>query len=670
MKKKKLIALILSLALAVTGTMTGFSAGDAKAADYELSNPRVDSEGNVTWDCAYFGSYYQTAQWEKEPIKWRVLSVDENNNALIVADKNLDCKPYNETYEEVTWETCTLRSWLNGYGVDSNSNGIDYSTENFIDEAFTEEEQAAINTTTVINSVRVYNDEEELYEIKGGNNTEDKVYLLSIDEVGNAEYGFDGDFRSESKTREAKNTDYTRINGADDIEFNVGENGEWWLCSSSGELQGAYPIDTDGEKKSTSNCESVDNGYGVRPALRVNLSSLSVWTDAETMDSDGNDGVSRDNIINNPVVENGVTIWDCIYFGKYNQTAKWVKEPIKWRVLSVDGDDAFFLADKSLDCKAYNETYEEVTWETSTLRSWLNGYGADCNGDGIDYSVDNFINEAFTEEEQLAINTTTVINNDNLEMGIDGGNDTEDKIYLLSVEEASNTEYGFCSTYDDMSTTRLVEDTDRVKYNSGYRCWWLRSPGWLSSKAYCVWGEYGIIDNSSYCSDVYHDENSVRPVLHINLSSSVWEEAGTVTSNAEVVEPDTTPTEQPETNPSSSPQPTQAPVVTQTPALIITQAPVSTVAPTETPKDDDKVKVKTFKLSSLKIKKNSTKITGKLSVSKATVKIKVGSKAWKRATVKGKKFTLKTAKLKKNTKVQIKISKKGYKTLKKSYKVK
>ena len=71
-----------------------------------------------------------------------------------------------------------------------------------------------------------------------------------------------------------------------------------------------------------------------------------------------------------------------------------------------------------------------------------------------------------------------------------------------------------------------------------------------------------------------------------------------------------------------------------------------------------------------KSKKNTTKLTGKLSVAKPTVMIKCGSKAWKKATVKGKKFTLKTAKLKKNTKVQIKVSKKGYKTLKKSYKVK
>ncbi len=78
----------------------------------------------------------------------------------------------------------------------------------------------------------------------------------------------------------------------------------------------------------------------------------------------------------------------------------------------------------------------------------------------------------------------------------------------------------------------------------------------------------------------------------------------------------------------------------------------------------------TMKLSGVKAKKNSTKITGKVSVKKATVKVKVGSKKYKKATVKGKKFTFKTSKLKKGTKVKIKVTKKNYKTVTKTVKVK
>lgn len=82
------------------------------------------------------------------------------------------------------------------------------------------------------------------------------------------------------------------------------------------------------------------------------------------------------------------------------------------------------------------------------------------------------------------------------------------------------------------------------------------------------------------------------------------------------------------------------------------------------------VKKKTMKLSKVAVKKNATKITGTVSVKKATVKIKVGKKAYKKATVKAKKFTLKVAKLKKGTKVTIKVTKSGYKTLTKNYTVK
>lgn len=77
-----------------------------------------------------------------------------------------------------------------------------------------------------------------------------------------------------------------------------------------------------------------------------------------------------------------------------------------------------------------------------------------------------------------------------------------------------------------------------------------------------------------------------------------------------------------------------------------------------------------IKLSKVKVKKGSKKITGKVSVAGATVKIKVGAKAYKKAKVSGKNFSLKVKKLKKNTKITIKVSGKGYNTLTKNYKVK
>lgn len=81
-------------------------------------------------------------------------------------------------------------------------------------------------------------------------------------------------------------------------------------------------------------------------------------------------------------------------------------------------------------------------------------------------------------------------------------------------------------------------------------------------------------------------------------------------------------------------------------------------------------KAKMLRLSSVKCKRNSKYITGKVSVKGALISIKVGNKAFRKAIVKGKKFTFKTAKLKKMVKVTIKVTKTGYQQMKKVYKVK
>ena len=63
-------------------------------------------------------------------------------------------------------------------------------------------------------------------------------------------------------------------------------------------------------------------------------------------------------------------------------------EPIKWRILKVEGNQALLLSDIALDDQRYNMANEKITWETSTIRSWLNGYGSSFNAQGIDYSSD------------------------------------------------------------------------------------------------------------------------------------------------------------------------------------------------------------------------------------------------------------------------------------------
>ena len=182
-KTKRLLAGLLALVMVLSLCEITLGQSTPARAAVSLQNPTTDGNGVTTWDCIYFGNYYQSNSSTKEPIKWRVLSVD-GNDAFLLADQNLDAKPYNEEATDVTWATCTLRTWLNG---------------TFLNMAFTSAEQAAIKNTTVVNEDNPY------YGTEGGVNTTDKVYLLSIAEACNTAYGFNGEFRTVSETREAKN---------------------------------------------------------------------------------------------------------------------------------------------------------------------------------------------------------------------------------------------------------------------------------------------------------------------------------------------------------------------------------------------------------------------------------------------------------------------------------
>ena len=231
-------------------------------------------------------------------------------------------------------------------------------------------------------------------------------------------------------------------------------------------------------------------------------------------------------------------------------------QPIKWRILQIEEKSAFLVADMALDCQQYNTTGDIVTWETSTVRSWLNGYGGTKNVAGINYSTDNFINEALTEEEQKAIKDTKVINDDGLGGSGDGINDgkggknTVDKIFLLSQSEICNTSeckpnkkfaqkyhasYGFVSKDSTQDEARACNSSAYVKAKrvtwrkdsglEGNVLWWLRSPGSYGAIASYVW-ENGEI--STYGSAVRSTTIAIRPALWIDLSyRNLYDYAGT-----------------------------------------------------------------------------------------------------------------------------------------------
>lgn len=285
---------------------------------------------------------------------------------------------------------------------------------------------------------------------------------------------------------------------------------------------------------------------------------------APALAADERGGVRGAAQISRPRTVDGVSTWDCVWFGNYWQedtngdghcyAETDAKQPIKWRVLDIDASgNALLLSDKLIDVVQYNETYTSVTWETCTLRSYLNSYGTTANAQGKNYSDTGFLTNAFSAAERNAIKTTDVVNSDNPVYGTEGGNDTRDKIFCLSLGEAMTARYGFVKNtftnggstpyYTDADPTRVAKTTRFTADKPGYGTnsagspdwWWLRWPGRYDDYAASV-GYDGGVYAGGY--DVLSWGVCVRPAFQMNLSSSssLWKYAGTVCSDGTVNE--------------------------------------------------------------------------------------------------------------------------------------
>ena len=157
--------------------------------------------------------------------------------------------------------------------------------------------------------------------------------------------------------------------------------------------------------------------------------------------SGNNDKVITDNETGLDIVEmisNGTAAdlkrGQVVAFGKYEQDNNEGNgsESINWVVLNVNTDkkEIVLTSKFALDCKAYDDEEDlkkrfpdgkgginwdsvNVTWEDSTLRSWLNS---------------DFYNAAFSDEEKKLVVKKTLENKDNNYGNCTGkgGNSTED----------------------------------------------------------------------------------------------------------------------------------------------------------------------------------------------------------------------------------------------------
>ena len=268
---------------------------------------------------------------------------------------------------------------------------------------------------------------------------------------------------------------------------------------------------------------------------------------------------------------NGDTIWDCVYFGNYWQNdtngdykadIKDKKQPIKWRVLSVDGNNIFLLSDKNLDRYQYSWGGSSIKWEDSYIRNWLNGLSDDGYKLPELCSCSSFVDTAFTLSEKNAI-YDTIVKNDSTTVPFDReGNDTLDKVFLLSYSEILDPQYGFTSEYDAPDKAKRADDTEFVVSSENYHAtsyaenaWWLRSvAGRLADPMYI--SPEGYLNKNGYYGNGFN--LSIRPALHLDLSQNVCSYAGTVCSDGTVDEKEKTgsldgfisddPTSTPDTN--------------------------------------------------------------------------------------------------------------------------
>ena len=239
--------------------ITAFEAMDGyKDSENQLENCYIGKYGEEKWnkiknikvgDTYTFGAYEQDNSTSngKEAIEWTVLDKD-GMSLLLISKQALDCQQYNtSSYTDVTWESCSLRKWMNG---------------TFLNKAFNAEEQAQIQNTTVSA------DKNPEYNTNPGNATTDKVFLLSINEV---EKYFNSD-----EARKCAPTAYAKAQGAytsDSYKTASGAATCWWWLRSPGSNQShaAFVYD-DGSVYYYGNYVHYDY-FAVRPALWINLDS-------------------------------------------------------------------------------------------------------------------------------------------------------------------------------------------------------------------------------------------------------------------------------------------------------------------------------------------------------------------------------------------------------------
>ncbi len=201
-----------------------------------------------------------------------------------------------------------------------------------------------------------------------------------------------------------------------------------------------------------------------------------------------------------------LNIGQIISFGSY-----------KWRILDIKNDSVLIITEYIIEQRSYHDVYTDTTWADCSLRKYLNGEFYD----------------QFDEAEKSRIIPVINKNTDNHWYGSKGGIDTEDRVFLLDIEDV------VCRYFGD-SSEKLYKPGKNQRYwferkdkNNNNRIallkdnkksvwwWWLRSPGRVSVKTVYIHGDgnIGIQGNNILKGNISDGKctGGVRPALWLKL---------------------------------------------------------------------------------------------------------------------------------------------------------
>lgn len=233
------------------------------------SDDEILDESNQKRKTIYFGRYTVASSKRSDPLEWIVLENYTDGTSLLITRQLLSPQRYNIRRKNVNWDSSTLRSWLN---------------DQFIEEAFAPEERE------LLKSQRIGNQRQTILGMRGGISTEDRIYLLSQEEVNK--------FFPTTEMKRAKASPNLKRSRSDVNSYGYAS---WWLRSSSLLPMRALYVTPDGLIESK---QVYKSRTSIRPVIRVSIAeieklppeirNLREILDGSVVEDDGTSGEDKD----------------------------------------------------------------------------------------------------------------------------------------------------------------------------------------------------------------------------------------------------------------------------------------------------------------------------------------------------------------------------------------